>query len=1180
MADVALRVGPRPAALAAEVLRAEVTPRYDRGRPLRAGEVLWLVPHRVLAERRREELLEQLAASGAPAGAFAPPFASLGEWLRRAWGGLPAGTRSVRLASAVERRLALGQVLALLPPEAAFGRMAEHVGFVEHLSALCEQLGLAGVRDGAALLARLGAGAGPHARALAAVFDGYLDALATRRLADRPRALAELAAALERGEARGPALLVVEGFDEPPALLCRLFAALAQAAGRTLVLLAGEPPPAAGGAGAASGAAGTPAALAFWLQQPAARLEPRAEPAERALSPRARARRAFRLDPYRPPAPPAPAAGQAAAPCDPQLVIAAAPSPAAELAAACRALALRLEREAGLLARLDRVALVRPAAPPYDELVRELLPRYGIPFVCREQTPLIRVPPVQAVLALLEAARSGLERAAVAVAFGSPYVGFTASDGQVLDYRSLDRLVRTAGIAGAIGSAGWQARLERLHQRMASALRTPLPAPLVRSEEHAEAAERASRRAAREHDLLQRGIPVLLEALRALEQLAVPAEPAAFAERTRWLAERFEVERRALLGVDPTLVARDLAALARLREVVGELARALQAAGPSQPDGRVELGTFLAALRTALGGERVNTVSASGPREGGAPPARLVVLAPEEVSGLEFESLYAVGLGAHAFAPPPPPDPVLQDSERTALGLPVLEQRRSAARRQLAALLAATEGTLWLAYSGAGAGAPASGAEPMELAVAPLLAELRHHLQPGGAVEPGGEHAPALTLAEIDARLGQLLESALAPGGAGNATVLAAIRQLGARRWRAPRPDGGELCPPAALLRTVRAALSRAGVWHEQLGPFEGVLEGPAAQALAAAALAQPLSPSRLNIYVRCPFRAFALHHLQLQLPPDPREDDTARWRGEVIHAVLRRFYEKDVAAPPPASASERERQTWLQRAAERLRAILEEVAGAQPAEDAFRQAELQRLAAGLQPGEADGPRGPLRAFLEWEARFGAGWQPRWLEQPLALQLPLPEPTAGAAVLSVHGVADRIDLAQADRALFVIDYKTGSSVPSAREMLAGLDLQLPIYLAAAAATFGPDHVPLAAAYYRLADPNAAEPRRLLADGAALRPGGPLAVARTRGHARLKDLPHALARLQQAVLPHLARAIGAGLFHPGHLPPARKGCAYCEARQVCRVDHARMARVAARPGARVFVPLPLEEGALP
>jgi RecB family exonuclease len=292
-----------------------------------------------------------------------------------------------------------------------------------------------------------------------------------------------------------------------------------------------------------------------------------------------------------------------------------------------------------------------------------------------------------------------------------------------------------------------------------------------------------------------------------------------------------------------------------------------------------------------------------------------------------------------------------------------------------------------------------------------------------------------------------------------------------------------------ALAPALAAALAaeRAREGSEPYGPHEGITGVPVDPAR------HVFSASQLTTLGQCPFRWFAGHVLRLAPPEDDGgEALTERLRGTLYHGALQRAVEAAAGAPALREAV----VAGLPEALEGAREALDVPAG--PAWERQRPGHLRLLEAAVAaPGFlADGAR-PIAC----EAGFTAHWRG----------------------LRLTGRIDRIDR-DAEGRLVLVDYKTGASAPSGARDGEGrlrLDLQLPIYVEAAAPRLYPGDPVGEAVYYSLSKAEPLEARVPAAE--------------------------ALDAFVAAVRERLA----AGAF-PVAPDPKREACTWCDHRPVCRV----------------------------
>jgi len=225
-------------------------------------------------------------------------------------------------------------------------------------------------------------------------------------------------------------------------------------------------------------------------------------------------------------------------------------------------------------------------------------------------------------------------------------------------------------------------------------------------------------------------------------------------------------------------------------------------------------------------------------------------------------------------------------------------------------------------------------------------------------------------------------------------------------------------------------------------------------------------SVSRLELFAACPFRFFVSSGLAAE--ERRRFEIDARHRGSFQHEVLARFHEEVTAAGlrwrdlEPAEARVR-----LQRIARDVPAAYGE--GIFQADDAslFDVRSLQAALEDFIEVQVDWLRSAY-AFDPSQAELAFGIADSRLP---AFTLPLDE----GRVLALHGKIDRVDLA-ADTAshqvrCLIVDYKSGPREIDAALLAAGVQMQLPVYLAAfcqlaqQAGWFGQDQLVPAGMFY-------------------------------------------------------------------------------------------------------------------
>ena len=271
-----------------------------------------------------------------------------------------------------------------------------------------------------------------------------------------------------------------------------------------------------------------------------------------------------------------------------------------------------------------------------------------------------------------------------------------------------------------------------------------------------------------------------------------------------------------------------------------------------------------------------------------------------------------------------------------------------------------------------------------------------------------------------------------------------------------------------SLLRRVAIEMERSG---DSFGPYDGQITNHDLRALLVNHFGPDYvySASGLSAYGNCAFKFFAARVLRLEPRNEAALDLTAIDAGKLLHDILRRFFERHRKQYLPS----------LDR--EALRAEINDVA-----DDVFREHERlvpplneriwkidceirklileQVLLHDLRLQEKTQARGMLPTYFE--LAFG---HPSQASDPSskAEYLKIPRPgDASAEAASIQGQIDRVDVSESGRSIVAYDYKTSQGAKQ-RDMSAGRQLQIPIYLAALEQLFLPSFELAGGGYYRL-----------------------------------------------------------------------------------------------------------------
>jgi ATP-dependent helicase/nuclease subunit B len=202
-------------------------------------------------------------------------------------------------------------------------------------------------------------------------------------------------------------------------------------------------------------------------------------------------------------------------------------------------------------------------------------------------------------------------------------------------------------------------------------------------------------------------------------------------------------------------------------------------------------------------------------------------------------------------------------------------------------------------------------------------------------------------------------------------------------------------------------------------------------------------SVSQLNDYGTCPFRFFARQVLRLTDAAEPVEGFAADRLGNAYHRILEKLHARlqvegkplsleslDVATELAATISEGELEEMVAAGELRRGALWE-----------FEKEQIRRNVVALLHKEIEWSGESAARPVAFEQKFGLGGWP-------ALQV-----QSEGGSIKLCGIIDRID--EGEDGLVVIDYKTSKTPIRHNDALDGRNLQLPIYLMAAARVVRP-----------------------------------------------------------------------------------------------------------------------------
>lgn len=328
----------------------------------------------------------------------------------------------------------------------------------------------------------------------------------------------------------------------------------------------------------------------------------------------------------------------------------------------------------------------------------------------------------------------------------------------------------------------------------------------------------------------------------------------------------------------------------------------------------------------------------------------------------------------------------------------------------------------------------------------------------------------------------------------------------------------------------------------KELGIDSGLLSSLLIQGRILAELqTHPLSATYLDDYAKCPWRYFAKRSLQLQEEPQEDLEIEPRRRGSLMHGLLESvfagliegFFQHGKIPSAPEVA------TGLETAFARLQEKTLSESSPVPRVLVSDQLERLRRAAESLLGEEqavwnEAPERLLPRHLEW--RFGRRGQ-----APLGIELP------GGPTLPLNGAIDRIDVSADGSRFLLIDYKSSGASELAKEIRAGLGLQLWIYLKAVRHLLYPRSEALGGLYWDLKE---LKKDQGLARREAYQPFlNKKLSGRSKSFLKDEEFEALEASLEESLQSILARILR-GDFS---LAPAQCLGGRCEFREICRYD---------------------------
>jgi len=366
-----------------------------------------------------------------------------------------------------------------------------------------------------------------------------------------------------------------------------------------------------------------------------------------------------------------------------------------------------------------------------------------------------------------------------------------------------------------------------------------------------------------------------------------------------------------------------------------------------------------------------------------------------EARGLRFKAVAILGLAEGLFPSVERPDPFIDESLRTTLGLEPYIGRHQ-------------DGFFYQAVTRT---------DEFLLLTRPYIAENGEPWEPSHFWTAVQQLFPAAVL-RVKSEDARSLQNAASRGEA----LFWAVRQ-----GRTPKHDP-DLVDRARRIYRLRNLL-HARIVFPPSGPYEGIVNAISENLAHDFGEHHTWSASRLESFSKCAFMFYASNLLSLEdvKPPEPGFDPAQR--GSMYHTILEKTFHR---AEDPMD---------LPHMITTLESVSQETFKHAPEVYGFRPSSLWQV-------EQDEMISNLKRTIQELVEQSQGWIPYRFEQRFG-KTPADVLNLGTNIgsIKISGFIDRIDRKGED--LRIIDYKTGSINFSFNDLLLGFVLQLPVYALAA-----------------------------------------------------------------------------------------------------------------------------------
>jgi len=301
----------------------------------------------------------------------------------------------------------------------------------------------------------------------------------------------------------------------------------------------------------------------------------------------------------------------------------------------------------------------------------------------------------------------------------------------------------------------------------------------------------------------------------------------------------------------------------------------------------------------------------------------------------------------------------------------------------------------------------------------------------------------------------------------------------------------------------------------------------------------QSYSASKLEEFVKCPFKFLMKRILNLQPYKEPTEEVEAFEIGTLIHSILFQFYTE---IKKKNLVIEKCSDEQFEELCDIIFRIAESRINKENFENVFSFFDLEKILG------INGNRkySILYRFLEEERKQKNGFNPFLFEKNFGKYSDTSKVQYNG--INLQGTIDRIDVNEEQKLFSVIDYKLRRKSISKDDINNGISLQLPLYLFAAKqilqAEFGDSYKPYSAEIYSLNIFKDEFGRKIIHNS----------NAKKISSEDLITINNSMIDIFTQTVEKCVEKIKNGEFHLSTLKDReKKVCYYCEFRNICRVD---------------------------